>query len=328
MKKIELALLMFLLTSVFLLATAGYGSAAGDQFPNKPINWYTHGSAGGGSDIFSRMAAMPLRKILKVPVIVQNYTGGSGARFMNHMMTLPADGYTLYTAVGTTLSTIARGMTQMKIDDLVGIAQGCYDPQSFCVPTGGRFKDIQAAVEFGKAHPRKLKFGIAQVGSDDQVSVYSFCKSAGIVPEYVPLKGGSGIVLGLLSHTIDIGVLNPSEFMGQYEVGKIKPVVFLVDKRVKGFPDVPTAKELGWTVKASKATSRGVTVRAGTPEPVMEILSKALVESMDTKLYQNYLESNAMGPDSVTGRKEYDTYLKTEYPVWKEAMGDLGLIKK
>ena len=326
MKKTVSLLLAGLMITVFLVYTGTDAMAAEKKYPSKQINWYIHSSAGGGTDIMSRMASIRLRRILKVPFVISTMSGGSGARMLNYMLTRPADGYTILSITNSNLATIARGMTKAKLSDLSGIARGTYDPQSFCVASKGRFKTIQEVVKFGKANPKKLKFGVAHMAGVDQVTVYEFSKAAGFEPEYVPFKSGGEIIVAMLGGTIDLGVLNPSEFIGQYEAGTVKPVVFLIPNRLKDFPDVPTAKELKWDVE--QATWRGFSVRSGTPKPILETLRKAFMKSMKHKVYQDYLRNNSMGPESIMTGEDWEAFLKKQYPIWKKAMEDLGFVKK
>jgi len=324
MKKVFTGLLVCLVATGLLMRT-GADVKAAEKYPSKQLNWYIHSSAGGGTDIMSRMAAIRLRHELKVPIVISTMSGGAGARMMNFMMTQPADGYNLYSIVNSNIATIARGMTSAKLSDFTGIARA-YDPQSFCVAANGRFKTIQEAVKFAKANPKKLKFGIAHMAGVDQVTVYQFAKTAGFEPEYVPFKSGGEIIVALLGGTVDLGVLNPSEFMGQYEAKKVMPVVFLIPNRLKDFPGVPIAKELGWDVE--QATWRGFCVRAGTPQDRVDTLRKAFMKSMKHKIYQNYLKNNSMGPESIMDGEQWEAFLRKQYPIWEQAMKDLGFVKK
>ena len=300
--------------------------AADDKYPNKQINWYIHSSAGGGTDIFSRTAALRLRRILKVPIVISTMSGGSGARMLNHMMEQPADGYTIVSLTNSNLATMARGRTTATRDDIIGIARGCYDPQSLVISTKGAHKDIQGVLEAAKASPGKIKVGVAHMASIDHVASYALAKEAGVEFEYVPFKSGGEIIVALLGNVVDMGVLNPSEFMGQYEAGNVKPAVFLVAERLAQFPDTPTAKELGYNVEM--ATWRGVGVKAGTPDDVVKTLRDAFAKSMSHKIYQNYLADNSMGPESVLSGEDWDKFLDSKWPIWQETMKELGYIEK
>lgn len=325
MKRLILGSLVLVMAVGLLLQTGAVVQAA-DKYPSKQINWYIHSSAGGGTDIFSRTAALRLRRILKVPIVISTMSGGSGARMLNYLMEQPADGYTIVSLTNSNLASMARGLTRARRKDLVGIARGCYDPQSFCISTKGKFKTIQEIVKYGKANPGKVKFGLAHMAGIDHVTAYAFSKAAGFKPEYVPFKGGGEIIVALMGGTIDVGVLNPSEFMGQYEAGNVKPAVFLVANRLKDFPDTPTAKELGWDVEM--ATWRGVAVKAGTPAPIVKKLRDAFQKTMKHKIYQNYLRDNSMGPESILTGEEWDKFLDSKWPIWQDAMKELGYIKK
>lgn len=302
--------------------------AADDKYPNKQINWYIHSSAGGGTDIFSRTAALRLRRELGVPIVISTMSGGSGARMLNYLMEQPADGYTINTITNSNLATMARGMADATRDDLIGIARGCYDPQSLVISTkdGGTYKNIEEVMAKAKENPGGVKIGVAHMASIDHVAAHELGKAAGVKFEFVPFDGGGEIIVALLGGVIDMGVLNPSEFMGQYEAGNVKPAVFLVSERLKDFPDTPTAKELGYDVEA--ATWRGVVVKKGTPDEIVQILRDAFAKSMEHKIYQSYLEDNSMGPESVMIGADWDAFLDQKWPIWKAAMTELGYIKK
>jgi tripartite-type tricarboxylate transporter receptor subunit TctC len=312
-----------------MITGLGWGTAgtlwAADEYPSKQINWYIHSGAGGGTDIMSRMVAMPLRKILKTDIVISTLSGGSGARMLNTLLEAPADGYTIVSLTNSNIATIVRGKTKCKMSDLTGIARGTYDPQSFVVAANGRFKTIQDAVAFAKANPEQLKFGITHMAGVDQVSAYQFSKAAGFKPTFVPFKGGGEVVVAVINGTVDLGVLNPSEFASMYDAGKVKPVVFLLEERLESFKDVPTAKELGWDVEA--ATWRGFGLKAGTPAPIVQKLRESFMKAMGTSMYKNYLKDNSMDEKSIQDGEKWEAFLKKEYPIWETAMKELGYVK-
>ena len=324
MKRLALGLIVLTMAASLVFQISSDVNAA-DKYPSKQINWYIHSSAGGGTDIFSRTAGLRLRRELKVPIVISTMSGGSGARMLNYLIEQPADGYIIVSLTNSNLAAIAQGKTKAKMTDLVGIARGCYDPQSFVISTKGKFKTIQDIVEFGKANPGKVKFGLAHMAGIDHVTAYAFTQAAGFKPEYVPFKGGGEIIVALMGGIIDVGVLNPSEFMGQYDAGNVKPAVFLIENRLKEFKDTPTAKELGWDVEM--ATWRGVAVRSGTPDAIVKKLRDAYANVMKHKIYKNYLRDNSMGPESVQNGEDWHAFINKKYPIWQQAMKDLGYVK-
>lgn len=326
MKKLKLGVVAVL--AIGFLWQSVTTVVAEDKYPSKQINWYIHSSAGGGTDIFSRTVALRLRRILKTNIIISTMSGGSGARMLNNLMEQPADGYTLNSFTNSNLATMARGMTTASREDVIGIARGCYDPQALVISSkgGGTYKNIEEVLAKAKESPGKIKIGVAHMASIDHVAAYEFGKAAGVEFEYVPFDGGGEILVALLGKVIDMGVLNPSEFIGQYDAGNVKPAIFLVENRLKEFPDAPTAKEMGYDVEM--ATWRGVVVKKGTPDAIVKTLRDAFAKSMSHKIYNNYLEDNSMGPESILIGDDWDAFLDTKWPVWQTVMNDLGYTKK
>ena len=99
------------------------------------------------------------------------------------------------------------------------------------------------------------------------------------------------------------------------------------EKRLGGYPNVPTTFELGFPVKTS--TTRGYAVRAGTPEPIIQKLSDALTKAMKHKNFGGYLQALGLSPEeNVAGWKVWDKQLKAQYLKAKAALSELGLAKK
>ena len=99
----------------------------------------------------------------------------------------------------------------------------------------------------------------------------------------------------------------------------------MAEKRLTGYPDVPSTYELGYEVKTS--TTRGYWVLKGTPQDRIEILSKAMVKAMKHKIFVNYLKSAGLTPeDSVAGYKVWDKQIKEEYAKAVSALKELGLL--
>ena len=73
---------------------------------------------------------------------------------------------------------------------------------------------------------------------------------------------------------------------------------------------------------------RGVVVKKGTPDAIVEKLRAAFKKSMEHKIYRSYLEDNSMGPESILIGDDWDKFLDSKWPVWKDAMTELGYMKK
>jgi len=313
-----------LLAVAFLTFMLASGSWAQDKFPSQTIEVVTHAGAGGGTDVTTRMALLRTRRVLKTDMVVVSKRGGGGAVAMNYINSRPRDGYTVMTITPTHLLTIARGKSPLKLDDLVGLARATDDPQLLMVRGDSKFKTIQELL--AEAKQKSFKFGGTQVGAIDQITAFTFAKRAGIKnPNYIPYKGGGAIVTALIGGDIDIGVLNLSEAESQISAGEIRPLVVMAKKRMKPLPDVPTTVELG--IDAVFSTVRGFVTLKGVPEDRVKMLEAGLIKAMNHKVYQSYLETAGLGPDSIVGSADWNTQIQQLYKDGVAALKDLGMLK-
>lgn len=84
---------------------AGSG-AAQDEYPTRQVNWVIPFGAGGGTDRLSRLFVANAESIVGQTVMVQNHAGAGGTTGWLHVLSQPADGYTVFNASPTPLVTI------------------------------------------------------------------------------------------------------------------------------------------------------------------------------------------------------------------------------
>ena len=141
--------LAFMAFSAALLA-APLAVDAQEDFPNQPIEVVIHSSYGGGTDTTARMMMIRSRRNLETDMYVVSKRGGSGANAQNYVLSKPADGYTIMALTQTHLYTIAQGKSDMKIDDIVGIARAMDDPTFITVSTNSDVQSLEDLVARGK----------------------------------------------------------------------------------------------------------------------------------------------------------------------------------
>ena len=136
-------------------------SANADEYPNKPIDIVIHAKYGGGTDTTARMASIRSRRILKTDIRIVSKRGGAGAKAQNYVLSKPADGYTVMALTQTHLYTMARGKSNMKIDDIVGVARAMDDPTFITVSGKSKYKSLDDVISASKKAP--LNWGVATV---------------------------------------------------------------------------------------------------------------------------------------------------------------------
>jgi len=314
-----------------LAATAALALAAGapalgqEKFPSGPIQVVIHAAYGGGTDVTAQMMMIRSRRELDTDMQVVPRRGGSGSAAHKYAMERPRDGHTLLALTQTHLYTIARGQSPLKIDDLVGIARAMDDPTFVVVSGNSKYKTLADLVSDSKDKP--LNWGVAQIGGTEHIGLVTLAKAAGIKYKVVPFGSGAQMVQALMSGAIDATLPNVSEAVSQVQDGTFRALAVLAEKRLKDFPNVPTSFESGYKVKTS--TTRGYAVLKGTPQPVIDQLSKALFKAMSHEVFANYLKSAGLTvEDSVAGHEVWDRHIKEEYAIAAQALKELGLLKK
>ncbi|MDX1432373.1 MAG: tripartite tricarboxylate transporter substrate binding protein [Gammaproteobacteria bacterium] len=307
-----------------LAGFAALEASAQDKFPSQPIEVVIHSSYGGGTDVTARMMMIRARKHLDVDMQVTAQRGGSGAKAHQYALGKPRDGYTVLALTQTHLYTIARGKSPLTIDDVVGVARAMDDPTFITVPANSPYKTLEELVAASKDNA--LNWGVAQIGGTEHIGLAQFAKAAGIKFKAVPFGSGGQMMQALMSGAIDATLPNVSESGPQIADGTVRVLAVMNDKRLKDYPDVPTTFEKGYPVKTS--TTRGYWVLKGTPEDRIQILSDAMVKSMQEEVFANYLKSSGLSPeDSVAGHEVWDKQIKEEYKSAVEALSELGLLK-
>jgi putative tricarboxylic transport membrane protein len=312
------------LTTASIAAIALTGSlASADEYPSETIEVITHAGNGGGTDVTTRMMMLRARRELNTDMVVVNKRGGGGSVAMDHYLGLEADGYAILTFTIGHAATVAKGQTEMTLDDIRPIARGTDDPQILMTRCGD-FASAEAFVEAQKAEA--ISYGTTHLGNIDDVSAFMFTlKGDMLTPSIVPFEGGGELATQLIAGAVDAAVLNLAEASSQIEAGDICPTVVLADERMAALPDVSTAQEMG--IDVSFSTVRGFVVHADTPDDVAAQIEEALLASMNHGVYQGFLESVGLDSSSVAGSEVWGDQITTMVTDMESALKELGFIE-
>jgi tripartite-type tricarboxylate transporter receptor subunit TctC len=220
---------------------------------------------------------------------------------------------------------MARGKSNMKINDLVGVARAMEEPNFIVVNKKNR--ELSSIKKFLKRSQKKpILVGIASIGGTEHIGGYSYAEASGAKFKYVSFGSGAQSLQAVVSGKIEATILNPSEAAAMIEGGKIKPIILLHDQKMADYPKVKTSFSMGHNVKV--VTTRGYAVLKGTPEPIIQEISKAMVKAMKHDVFANYLKGASLDPaTSPAGTAVWDKQLKENYAKAAKALKGLGLTK-
>lgn len=267
------------LSTVLLWGFIPYARA---DFPERPITMVVNYSAGGGTDLCARAVAKRVEKILGQPIIVVNKSGAGGTIGVGALATTKPDGYTIGVVTFTPL-TVAPHIYDIPYNPLkdfeyiMGYAKYLYGTS---VRSDSPFKTLKDLVQYAKANPGKIKYGVQGLSIPNHFAMVRLCKAEGIKMEPVVYKNTMEEVAACLGGHIDVTNQDPPAVVPHIQAGKLRLLASFSDVRWKWVPDVPTVKEMGYNFYVESWAGLGAP--KGVPKPIMEKLRDAFKKSVDS----------------------------------------------
>lgn len=290
------------------------------DYPSRTVQIVIPWATGGGTDIYVRTLQKPVEKALGVQVNVINMPGAEGVTAFNKVNSDPADGYTIF-AIGPE-EIMNHVMKRYNFNDLVPVLRAQQDQSVLWVPENSPYKGIKEILEDAKANPGKQKWAGAR-GFDD-VAMGLFIKKAGVKVDYVPYDKANEANAGVAGGHFVLGHEEIGSMLPLWEGKKVRPVVVFSEKRLPKYQDIPTSKEMGAEVTLGRW--RGMAVKKGTPQPIVEYLDKVFRDAMDTPEYKQLAEKTVTDqrPGYVSA-SEFAKALQEELVVYEQVLKELGL---
>ena len=306
-----------------LLAPLGASSQA---FPTKPVTLIVPWPAGGSTDRHMRALAELASKNLGQNIIVENKPGGGGTLGPGTMArTAKPDGYTI-TQYPLGMLRIPH-MQKMQWDPLkdftfiVGVSGYTF---GFTVRADSPYKTFNDYIEAARKSPGKVDYGSTGIGSSPHLLVEEIAINAKVELNHVPFKGNADLQSALLGGH----VMAQSDATGWdkfVENGQMRLLVTFGEKRTKRWPQVPTAKELGYGVVSQ--SPYGIAGPKGMDPAVVKVLHDAFKKAMDDPKHQELLEQLNQDLWYRSG-DEYAKWAAVTYAKDKALIERLGLAAK
>src|SRR5262245_65394154 len=288
------------LALVCLLTLVAQAPAQSQLF-TKPIRIVVPYAPGGLTDVVARLFAEQVRKQLNNPVFVENKPGASGILAIEEMARARPDGHTLMigniSTNGLTPVLLAKKL-KIDYDKDVQIVARLVDVPVFFLATTTDFppKTFAEFLAYARAHPGKVRFGSAGVGSYQQVNTAILAKRAGLDMVHIPFKdGGAPILRDLSNGDIHVSWFNVTNPVGMIREGRVRPLAVAAPQRLKDYPDVPTIQELGFPDVRPIQWSAAF-APAAVPQPVIAKLHEAFAKASTTPEMEAAFHKGGMQP--------------------------------
>ncbi len=292
-------------------------------FPDGPIEFVIPFGAGGGADIEGRLLAKEMSKILGVPLAPVNKPGGGGAITYTYITNAKPDGQTIAWNSTSVLTTTNLGNTEFGYDALDHIGRVEYQPQPFAVRGDSKWNSFAEFVADCQAAPGTLKVANSGTGSSTHAAAIMLMNAADCEVIHLP-KGIKGRNKSVLNGESDAMIAPLTGAVNLTKAGKLKLLAMPTAERNPLFPDVPTAKELGFDAELD--LFRGLSVPKGTPDAVKEKLADAMAKAAQSDAFMDLAKKKGF-TIAPMGHKAFAAFLAEEDAKVQAIFKSAGLYK-
>jgi tripartite-type tricarboxylate transporter receptor subunit TctC len=299
--------------------------ASADSYPDRPIRAIASQGPGGLSDVFMRALADELGPALGQSVVVENRVGAAGSIGARACADSKPDGYTICILNGESMLINPLIFKNMSLDpkkDLVHITRVFYLTQVFAVNADLGAKTFDELAALAKAKPKTMTYLAPSLSK--VAFMEAFNKKHGIDFVRVPFKGGGDAVNSMMTGTTPVAIFGIGNLIQFLRNKKILGYAVDGDTRSPLAPDIPTFRELGYTVHVW-AASFGLHAPAGTPKAVVDKVNKAVVKiGSNPEFQKRHMLARGLTP-VFDSPEHFAKTLEIEGPMGREVVIASGL---
>ena len=265
-------ILVFSAFSAFQISVAG---AQPQVYPTRAITIVVPFTPATGADVIARLLQPKLAENLKVPVVVENRAGASGAIGTEQVAKSPPDGYTvLFTATSHgTVPAMKRSLPYDPVKSFAPVALAATSAMSLVLGPQVPAATMGEFVALAKKSPGTLNYSSPGAGSIQNLAMELVKLETGIDLVHVPYKGSAGASSDLVAGHVQATVAALQTMAPFVSTGRLRMIAVFSAERSPAFPDVPTMKELGHPGLVVD-TWYGIFAPAGTPREIVARLNK------------------------------------------------------
>jgi tripartite-type tricarboxylate transporter receptor subunit TctC len=229
--------------------------------------------AGSSADVTARMLADGMTRHLGQRVLVVNRPGAGGAIGYKYVASQKADGYAMVWNSNSISTTHHSGQLGFDYKAFDAVARVLSESVVVAVRADAPWRTLNDLVAQAKSKPKEVSVGHSGVGSHTHISLAALVGAAGIDVNEVPFAAAQ-VVPSVVGGHVNAVVQFPGALAAPLKRGDIRLLASLTQNRDPAWPEVPTARELGFDVALD--AWRGIAVPRGTPRAAVAQLENAI----------------------------------------------------
>ena len=294
-------------------------SATDAAYPSRPVRWIVPYTAGGATDVLSRLICQRLSDRLGQTFIVENKPGAGSNIGTQAVINSPPDGYTLLltstaNAINASFDPTLPYDFEASIAPVAGLAR---IPLVLVVNNELPVRNVADFIAYAKANPGKLSIASSGIGTSLHLSGELFKAMAHIQFVHVPYRGSAPGLADVMAGQIQGMFDNVTSSFELVRSGKLRALGVTTKERSETLPDVPAIADT--LVGFETSSFYGVGAPRGTPKDVIDLLNKEINAAFgDPLIKQRFAE---LGAIPITGNASaFGGMLATETGRWRKVV--------
>ena len=329
---------MMISKRAFLHSAAGAGlalvaarpapsAAAETTYPSRSVRWVVPYTAGGATDVLSRLICQHLSERLGQSFVVENKPGAGSNIGTQAVIASPADGYTLLltstaNAINASFDPTLPFDFAKGIAPVAGVAR---IPLVLVVNNDLPVHNVGEFIAYAKANPNRLSIASSGVGTSLHLSGELFKAMAGVQFTHVPYRGSAPGLADVMSGQIHGMFDNVTSSFELVRSGKIRALGVTTRERSKILPEVPPISDVLPGYETS--SFYGVGAPRGTPTEIIDLLNTEINAALADPVIAKRIAE--LGAIPIAGNaSEFGAMLAGETERWRKVVEMSGVRKE
>ncbi len=257
-------------------------------FPSKTITIVVPLPAGASTDLMARIIQPKLSSLLGQSVVVDNKVGAGGYIGSDFVANSPPDGHTilLHSFGALHAHIFTKGLRAMS-RELAPVAMVAETPNLAVISTTLPHKTLKEFIDYARGNKGKLNSAFipnTAISLDSLV----FLRAIDVDLVTVPYNGAAPAYASLARGDTQFFMSTVGGAGPAVDAGHVRPLAVTSSRRVAQFPNVPTARELGFNFEATQIWALLVPVK--TPPALIRVLNEKAAAAINDPEIRQRLE--------------------------------------
>ena len=303
----------------FSIRRGAADSMLSTPYPDHQVKWIVPYTAGGATDVISRLICQRLSERLRQSFFVVNTPGAGSTVGTQEVINSSPDGYTLL-LISTANAINASFDPSLPYDfakDIMPVAGVARIPLVLVVNNGLPVHNVAEFIAYAKANPGKMSIASSGVGTSLHLSGELFKSMAGVQFTHVPYRGSAPGLTDVMSGQIQGMFDNVTSSFELVRSGKLRALGVTTKERSETMPEVPP---IAGTLPGYETSSfYGVGAPHGTPREIVELLNLEINDALADPMIRQRL--GELGAIPIQGNAtQFGAMLDTETERWRKVV--------